>query len=361
MGLEFGWFFSCDGDAAHIGTKFAEFPPSHETFTRIAQNAEPSGFSTILLPTSQASGQFGPQAPVWDSIVNAAVVAPATTSIKLLLAVRLGNLDPPYCARQLASLDELSGGRILLNVVTGGSPLTSYGEDMDHDSRYRRTEEYLQILDGLWTQDNFTFEGNFYRLKGATVYPKPVQKPRIPFYMAGSSEIARDIAVRHADYSVFWGETPRQVAEQVRDMDQRLAGTGKTLKYVTRFQIFARETEKEAVEAVREVLSRVDPEALDHRKSNFKNYDAFGAENWDKRSQGEMLEPNLWAGMKWIRSGKAVTILGSYEQCAKKIFEIEQAGIDLLILSGYPLHSECERVGQHVIPLVREMEQEHAA
>jgi len=358
MSIELAWYLSCDGDSAHIGQKFADFPPSYETFTRIAQNAERSGFTTILVPTALWSGHYSPQAPAWDSIVNAATIATATKTIKILLAIRVGMIDPAFCARMLASLDELSRGRILYNIVTGGATAVAYGETVDHDDRYRRTEEYIQVLDGLWTQDNFSFEGKYYQLKDATVYPKPVQKPRIPFYMAGSSEIAREIAVRRAEYSVFWGENPEQVAERVQDMESRLSGTGKKLKYVTRFQIIARETEGEAYEAAQELLSQVDPEVLDHRGKIISKYDSEGTKAQQARTRDEMVAPNLWAGMGRVRSGSTVAITGSYEQCAKMIVEIEKAGINLLILSGFPLHSECERVGENVIPLVRRMERD---
>ena len=356
MSIELAWYVSCDGDGSHIGRKFAEFPPSFETFTRVAQNAEKSGFTTLLVPTSQISGHYGREAPTWDSIINAAVVAPATKAIKLLLAVRPGMIHPSYCARMMASLDELSGGRIMYNIVTGGSDLSAYGDDLDHDTRYERTEEYIQVLEGLWTQDNFSFEGKYYRFRDASVYPRPVQKPRIPFFMAGASEIARKIAVRHGDYWVFWGETPDQVREQVEGMEKSLEGRDRPLKYVTRFQIMARDTEEEAFEAAEEVLSKIDPEVLAHRGKVLSKSDSKGTRNQQERTKEEMVGPNLWAGMGRIRSGSAVTIVGNYEQCARKIIEIEQAGVHLLILSGFPLHSECERIGEKVIPLVREME-----
>ncbi|MFC1491236.1 LLM class flavin-dependent oxidoreductase [Nitrospinota bacterium] len=352
------WYLSCDGDTAHLGQKYADAPPGVETFTRIAQNAERSGFSTILIPTHQSSAHFYREAPAWDSLVNAAVVAPATKSIKLLLAVRAGVIEPAVAARILASLDELSGGRILYNVVTGGKFQTAFSGEIDHDDRYERTEEYLQILEGLWTQDRYSFEGKYYKIEDATVYPKPVQKPRIPFFLAGSSEIAKQIAVRRAEYSVFWGQNPEQVSERVREMEKRLEGTGRRLKYVTRFQIIARESEDEAFEAAQELLSQADPDVLAQRGIDPSLALGNGHKDPRERTREELVGPNLWGGMERIRSGSTVAIVGSYEQCARKIIEIEQAGIDLLILSGFPLYSECERIGRHVIPLVREMERE---
>ncbi len=358
MSIELAWYMSCDGDGAHIGQAFADHPPGYETFTRIARNAEKSGFTTILVPTSQVSGHYGPQAPTWDSVINASVIIPATKTIKPLLAVRVGIIDPAICARMFTTLDELSGGRVMYNVVTGGAALAAYGEELDHDTRYERTEEFLQVLEGLWTQDIFSFEGKFYKLKDASLYPKPVQKPRIPLFIAGSSETAQDITIRRGDYYVFWGESPEQVAGRVRHMEKKCAAAGREreMKYVTRFQIIARESEEEAYEAAQELLSRIDPAVLAHRGKVISGFDSKGTREQQDRTKEEMVGPNLWAGMGRIRSGSAVAIVGDYEQCARKIIEIEQAGIDLLILSGFPLHTECERVGRHVIPLVREME-----
>ena len=150
------------------------------------------------------------------------------------------------------------------------------------------------------------------------------------------------------------------MAERVRHMNDKCERAGRTrpLKYVTRFQIFARETESQAFEAAEEVMSRVDPEVLAHRGKVISSFESKGTKDQQARTREEMVGPNLWAGMGRIRSGSAVAIVGSYEQCARKIIEIEQAGIDLLILSGFPLHRECETVGRHVIPLVREMERE---
>jgi alkanesulfonate monooxygenase len=360
MSIELAWYLSCDGDSAHLGLQQPEIPLSAESLGAIARNAERAGFTTILVPTAQVSAHYGPEAPTWDSIVNAGVVAQATKTIKLLLAVRVGVIDPAICARTLATLDQLSGGRILYNIVTGGAPLAMYGEEVDHDERYRRTEEYLQVLDGLWTRERFSFEGKFYRLKNATLWPKPLQKPRIPFFLAGSSEIAREIALRHAEYSVFWGENPQQVGERVRYFEERLAGTGKKLRYVTRFHMIARETEAEARGAAEEMLSRIDPAVAAARQKALAAYESQGTRDQQARSREEWVGPNLWAGLGRIRDGAAVAIVGSYRQCAEKIIELEQAGVDLLILSGFPLHSECERVGRHVIPLVREMERELA-
>ncbi|MBT4428926.1 MAG: LLM class flavin-dependent oxidoreductase, partial [Nitrospinaceae bacterium] len=141
-------------------------------------------------------------------------------------------------------------------------------------------------------------------------------------------------------------------------MEKNLEGRERPLGYVTRFQIMARETEEEAFEAAEEVLSQVDPDVLAHRGKVIARFDSKGTKNQQERAKEEMVGPNLWAGMGRIRSGSAVTIVGAYEQCAEKIIEIEKAGVNLLILSGFPLHSECQRVGEKVIPLVRQMERQ---
>ncbi|MBT3432592.1 MAG: LLM class flavin-dependent oxidoreductase [Nitrospinaceae bacterium] len=364
MSIELGWYLSSDGDGAHIGTKFADSPPGQETFARIAQNAEQWGFSTLLIPISQVSTHYSREAPTWDSIINATMLSAATQTIKLLIAVRVGTVDPVVFARMAASLDQLSGGRIICNLVSGGGGVAIEEQNFDGAKRVQRAEEYLKVLDGLWTQDTFSFEGSFYKFKDLTVYPKPVQELRIPLCLAANADAAREIAVRCAEYALFWVNSPEQATERVDEFEKLLGASEKRLKYVSRLQIVARETEEEACIAAQEVLSKVDPEVLAQRGKEISEFKNQGAEDPLERTKEEMIGPNLWAGMGRLRSGAAATsgpaiaILGSYEQCAKKIFEFGQAGIDLMILSGFPLHSECERIGRHIIPLVREMERE---
>ena len=228
--------------------------------------------------------------------MTAAVIIPATRTTKLFLALRTGVIEPAVAARVLASLDQLSGGRILYNVITGGKIQTAFSGELEHDDRYERTEEFMQILEGLWTRERFSFEGKHYRIKDAMVSPRPVQKPRIPFFLAGSSEIAREIAVRRAEYSVFWSESPAQVAERVRDMEARLEGTGRRLKYVTRFQIVARETEGEAYESAQELLSRADPGVLAQRGIDPEAARGRSDLSPIERTRAEMTGPALWGG-----------------------------------------------------------------
>src|SRR5262249_30033427 len=151
------------------------------------------GFTTVLVPTGQVNNTFSQKAPWIDPIVSASALAPLTSTIKLLVAIRMGTIEPGVCARIGATLDLLSNGRFLLNVVTGGNALEMYGEQVDHDSRYRRTEEYITILKGLWTEESFSFAGEFYHFGDAICWPKPVQKPHPPIFCTGASEIACEV------------------------------------------------------------------------------------------------------------------------------------------------------------------------
>ncbi len=220
MPIELGWYLSSDGDGAHIGTKSADSPPGQETFARVARNAEQWGFATLLIPTSQVSTHYSRQAPAWDSIITAAMIAAATRTINLLLAVRVGTVDPSVFARMTASLDQLSGGRIICNLVSSGGGVAIEEENLDAAKRALRTEEDLKVLDGLWTKDTFAFEGSFYRFKDMTVYPKPAQEPRIPICLAANTDAASEIAARCAEYALFWVNGPGQAAERVNDFEK---------------------------------------------------------------------------------------------------------------------------------------------
>jgi alkanesulfonate monooxygenase len=354
MGLEFGWYVPNDGDGRYVGIPQPEIYPTLENLARVIQTAERVGFDTILVPTNQQNNTFSSSAPYIDSIVSAAALAPLTSSIKLLVAIRMGTIDPGVCARMGATLDLLSNGRFLINIVTGGNPLGMYGEQLDHDARYRRTDEYVQILKGLWTTERFSFEGEFYRFSDAICWPKPLQKPHPPIYFPGASEIARQIAAREADYYLMHGETLPLAAERVQDMERRLRETGRCLRYGIRFQIVARETEAAALEAGQQLLSRIDPEVLKTRAAMYARTESVGQRRLNAQTEQEMVAPNLWGGMRKVRAGAGTALLGSYEQVADRILEYHRAGLNLFIFSGYPMAEEAERIGERVIPLVRE-------
>ena len=352
--IEFAWYVPSDGDGPYVGTPQPAVFPTLDNLARVVQTAERVGFGTILVPTGQQNNTFSSTAPYIDSIVSAAALAPLTSSIKFLVAIRMGTIDPAACARMGATLDLLSNGRFLINIVTGGSALEMYGEHVDHDTRYRRTEEYVQILKGLWTQPRFSFQGDFYTFNEALCWPKPIQQPHPPIYFAGASEIARQIAARRADYYLMHGETLPLIAERVRDMERRLVETGRTLRYGIRLQIIVRETEQEAHEAGRRLLSRIDPEVVKARAAMYAQSESVGQRRLIEQTQQEMVAPNLWGGMRKVRAGAGTALLGSYEQVADRILEYHRAGLSLFIFSGYPMAEEAERVGERVIPLVRE-------
>jgi alkanesulfonate monooxygenase len=354
MDLEFAWYAPIDGDGRFAGTTQPELYPSLERLTEVIQTAERVGFSTILVPTGSTNNTFSTSAPYHDSVVAAAALATVTRSIRLLVAIRMGTIEPAACARMGATLDQLSGGRFAINIVTGGAAQDMYGEQLDHDARYRRSEEYIKILKGLWTEDRFDFDGEFFHLKDAFCYPRPLQLPYPPIYCPGASEIARQIGARHGDYYLMHGEALATAAERVADMERRLVGSGRALRYGIRFQIIARPTEAEALEAGEFLLSRIDPAVLKAREALYARSESVGQRRLNDQTRQEMVGPNLWGGMRKVRAGAGTALLGSYDQVADRIVDYHRAGLDLFIFSSYPMAEEAERVGQEIIPRVRE-------
>jgi alkanesulfonate monooxygenase len=352
--LEFSWYIPNDGDGEHVGTWLPEIMPTLDNLTRVVQSAEAAGFDTVLVPTGQQNNTFSTEAPYIDSVVSASAMAAVSKRIKLLTAIRTGLMDPAVCARLCATLDLLSNGRFLINVVSGGAAIKMYGEELDHDARYRRTAEQIAILKGLWTQPSFSYEGEFYRLENAICFPKPVQQPHPPMYFAGSSEIARDIGAREADCMLIHGEAVEKAAAYAADVRQRAERYGRSVRVGIRFQIIARETEAEAHEAAERLLSRVDPRIEQMRKELFAASEAIGQRNLGEQVANDMLGRHLWGGMRRVRSGAGTGLLGSYEQVARVIRDYAAAGMSLFIFSGYPMADEAARVGEHVLPLVQD-------
>lgn len=350
----FSWYLPNDGDGRYVGAWLPELMPTRENLTRVVQSAEAAGFDALLIPTGQQNNTWSLEAPYIDSVVAASAMTGVTKRINLLTAIRTGLVDPGVTARMCATIDLLSNGRFWINVVSGGAPIKMYGEELDHDARYRRTREQLAILKGLWTEPTFSFDGEFYRFDKAICYPKPVQKPYPPIFFAGSSEIARDIGCREADCMLIHGESVEKAREYARDISRRAEAYGREVRVGIRFQIIARKTEAEAHEVAERWLSRIDPRILAMRQQLFTESEAVGQRNLGDQVAKDMLGPHLWGGMRRVRAGAGTGLLGSYEQVAGVIRDYIRAGINGFIFSGYPMAEEAERVGEHVLPLVQE-------
>ncbi|WP_338448892.1 LLM class flavin-dependent oxidoreductase [Niallia oryzisoli] len=328
----------------------AERPPTNEYIKEIALAAEKGGFSTLLLPTG--SGCLDPLAIAANLIAH-------TDKLKILFAVRPGFTAPTTFAKQFSTIDFWSGGRALLNIVTGGSPaeLASEGDYLDHESRYRRTREYIQILKMLFTQDRFDYEGEFFRLKGASLYPKPLETPQI--FFGGASEIGKAVAVEEADVYMMWGETIENTKERIKEMKQLSAKQDRELSYSVSFQVVLGETEEAAWKNAERLLSKVPSTLLEKKSEMTVKGDSVGVKRLHHlmesgKDNNFKIGPNLWAGLTQVLSGNSIALVGTPDQVADRIVEYVELGFDKVLLRGFPHLETITQIGELVIPRVRE-------
>ena len=343
--MEVGWFAAlCDDDYEVLGVPDPDLVSSFEHCGDIVGEAERWGFDNILLPSGYALGI--------DPVAFAAAVAPATEHIRLLVAVRGGELWPPQLARQLATLDHLLDGRLTVNVISSELP----GESLAAASRYERTREVMGILRTVLDGERVDHTGTWYDIHLDPPRLGTVARRCPPLYFGGLSEEARDVAAGEADVYLMWPDTEDRAAALVADMRGRTAARGRTLRFGYRVHVVVRDTEDEARGAARHLLSAVDDS--EGRALRAKALDAGSvgvarqvALRDDADAEG-YVERHLWTGIGRARSGCGVAIVGDPEQVAAKLERYVDLGIDSFVLSGYPHLDECRRVGRSVLPLL---------
>jgi len=353
--LSFAWYLPTEGDGHHLGTRVAERPPTFAYLSDVIRTAERAGFDEILIPTGNANDSFAAEAPMAESWTTAALMGAVTARIRLLVAVRGGCHNPGVFAKMAATLDEATGGRLVLNLVAGGSPDDMYSQVLDHDERYRRLREFARVVRRLWTQPSVDFEGEFFQMRGALAEPKPLQRPHPPFYMGGASAIAKEMAVELVDTYLMWGEPPAQIAARIAEMERLAAPAGKNLRYGLRIHLIVRDTEAEARDAAYELLSHADAYVEAQRRAEFSGFDSTGQARMlaVRALEDDWALPNLWAGIRRVRGGAGTAVVGTPEQAARLLGEYVDAGVRYFIFSGYPHREEAARVGETLLPLLR--------
>ncbi|KMY51562.1 LLM class flavin-dependent oxidoreductase [Peribacillus loiseleuriae] len=326
----------------------AERLPTLEYIKAIAQAAEKGGFSSLLLPTG---------GNCLDSLVVASNLIAHTERLKFLFAIRPGFTAPATFAKQFATVDYWSGGRALINIVTGGSPkdLASDGDFLDHDTRYRRTREFIQVLKKLFTEDYFNYEGEFYQLENASLFPKPAQTPQI--YFGGASEIGKQVAAEESDVYMMWGETYENTKDRIDEIKELTKRKQRDLSYSVSFQVVLGNTEEEAWENANKLISKVAPKVLKHKNEQSVSGDSEGVKRLHQlmksgKENQFKIGPNLWAGLTQVLSGNSIALVGTPDQVADRIVEFVDLGFDKVLLRGFPHLETIEQVGELVIPRV---------
>ena len=351
------WFIPTHGDSRYLGTAEGARAADYDYFKQVAVAADTLGYEGVLLPTGRSCE---------DAWVVASSLIPATQRLKFLVAVRPGIASPGLAARMAATFDRLSGGRLLINVVTGGDAAELEGDGLfaDHDTRYEITDDFLNIWRGLLSasHDNggFDYIGKHLQSKGGKALYPPVQRPHPPLWFGGSSPAAHQIAADHIDTYLTWGEPPEAVAKKIADIRARAEARGRKIKFGIRLHVIVRETEDEAWRDAERLISRLDDETIARAQKAFANMDSEGqrrmaALHGGKRGGREALEvyPNLWAGVGLVRGGAGTALVGNPEQVAERMREYADLGIETFILSGYPHLEESYRFAELVFPLIK--------
>ena len=353
----FDWFIPIDGDGVYIGTYRAERPPTFEYLRQVVQTAEDCGFHSLLIPTRFANGLFEESAPLAETWTMVSALAAVTSRVRFLVAVRPGFVSTGLFAQMAATLDQISGGRLDINVVPGGiqGDFERLGEAGDHDFRYDRAEEFIGACRLLWrAPEPVDFDGEHVRLKGALCSPGPIgEGPR--FYVGGASDRALELAGRHSDVYLAWVEPRDRIAQRLQRARARFAEAEREAIFGLRAHLVVRDTEAEAWDAARALVSRADDVVKHQRQLAFAGTPMVGQRAQAATAVDDRPAPRLWNGISAVRVNCGTAIVGTPEQVAKELLGYWRLGVDEFILSGFPHVEECRRAASDLLPVVQSL------
>jgi len=347
MSLDIFWFLPTSGDTRYLGKSDFGRPPTNEYMRQIAVTADQLGYDGLLIPTGSSCQ---------DPWVTAASLIPVTQRIKLLVALRTSITGPTAAARQAATLDQALNGRLLLNVVPGGdaAELAADGVFLAHDERYTAADEFLTVWRELLSGETVDYKGKYVHVEGARNFHPPVQQPHPPLYFGGSSPAAHELAAKHVDAYLTWGEPPAAVAAKFADVQRRAAQHGRKLRLGVRLHVIVRETNEEAWAEADRLISKLDDDDIRRAQENYARMDSVGQQRMAALHGGRRdrleISPNLWAGVGLVRGGAGTALVGDAQTVAARLREYVDAGADSFVLSGYPHLEESIRFAELVFP-----------
>ena len=353
------WFIPTHGDSRYLGTSRGARVADFDYYRQVAIAADSLGYEGVLLPTGRSCE---------DSWIVAASLIEATRRLKFLVALRPGLVQPVQSARMAATLDRLSGGRLLVNLVTGGDPdeLAGDGLFLPHEERYALSTEFLtvwrEVLRASHEGEAVDFDGDQLRVKGGKLLYPPVSRPYPSVFFGGSSGPAIELAAEQVDTYLTWGEPPAAVAEKLGEVRRAAAARGRTLEYGIRLHVIVRETEEEAWAAAGDLVKHLDEDVIAAAQAKFAAMDSVGQRrmaelhkgrfNKDDIRSGLEISPNLWAGVGLVRGGAGTALVGNPQQVADRLQEYAALGLEYFVLSGYPHLEEAYRFAELVFPLL---------
>ena len=342
---EVSWFAPlCSDDFRYLGVPEPGLRSNWKNTSKILQTADEMGFRNILCPSSYQVGQ--------DTLSFVASGALLTKNINMLAAVRCGELHPIMLARTIATLDHLMEGRLTINIISSDFP----GEKAESSVRYQRSREVVQILKQAWTQQEISFSGQHYDFSGLSTAPvKPYQQNGGPLlYFGGYSPSALELCGEHCDVYLMWPEKKEDLAERMKAVNLVAQKYNRVIDYGLRIHVIVRDTETEAREYAKDLVSRLDYEVGKSIRERALDATSLGvnlqAENREKSDQDGYVEPHLWTDIGRARSGCGAALVGSVDQVLNEIEEYKKMGIRSFIFSGYPHLDECISFGKKVLP-----------
>ena len=347
MSVSVFWFLPTHGDGHYLGTAEGARPVDHAYLQQVAQAADRLGFGGVLIPTGRSCE---------DAWLVAASLIPVTQRLRFLVALRPGVISPTQAARQAATLDRLSNGRALFNLVTGGDPeeLAGDGVFLDHRERYVESAEFTRVWRHVLEGETVDYEGNYVKVRGARLLFKPVQQPRPPLWFGGSSDAAQDLAAEQVDVYLTWGEPPALVKEKIEQVRAKAAAQGRKVRFGIRLHVIVRETNAEAWQAADRLIAHLDDATIAKAQAAFARADSVGQRRMASLHNGNRdkleISPNLWAGVGLVRGGAGTALVGDGPTVAARMQEYADLGIETFILSGYPHLEEAYRVGELLFP-----------
>jgi alkanesulfonate monooxygenase len=348
--LEFGWYLPTHGDTTAYGLMEAQIPGSPELCDRVVQAAEAAGFEYLLIPVGSTC---------WEAWISGAFMAARSSSIKPLIAARPGYINPVLLAKMISTFDQMSGGRICINLIAGQNESEVEGEGVRYpkEARYELMEEEVSILKALWTtRGPVNFEGKFHKLSGAHIRPRPHQQPFPKFYLGGGSRQAWELSAKHSDVHLFWGDLPEKIASNIAEIRQmaRAHGRESDIGFGMRLQVICREHEADAWEAADQLVRHATERQKQEMKTLYNKSEANMRVQQLAREHGDLLLPHLWTGITKVRPGAGIAVVGNPEQCADTLQQFIDAGCHSFCLSGYLHDEEAERFGRLIRPILAE-------
>ncbi|TGL56929.1 LLM class flavin-dependent oxidoreductase [Leptospira jelokensis] len=345
--VEVAWFCDlCNGDYEFLGVPDGNLRSSFEHCSDIIRTADELGYQNILLPSSYQTGQ--------DTLTFAAAASQFTKQISLLTAIRCGEIHPPMLARTLSTLDHMLKGRLNINIISSDLP----GTVKDSKTRYEISKEVIQILQQGWTKDHIKFEGKHYQFDLTSDPVKSYQENGGPLlYFGGISPDARALCAEFCDVFLMWPETEERLADTMKDLSERAATFGRKIDFGLRIHLIVRDTENEAKEAAKRLLSKIDMDRandIKHRALDSNSAGVLRQDELRKQANSDLfIEPMIWSGIGLARSGCGSAIVGTPEQVYDKIQRYIQMGIRAFIFSGYPLIEESKLFAKKVLPQIK--------